>query len=257
MGNKYLRLNYWKQFGSRNHSEKIEKVRKRRLHIVYVAKNMKWRSRTQARQAKVWAMQAHSQLPQLGLFWYIKDVAWEKLQKSKQSIEVKQYWSSYLHHGVNCGSKGRRDGLCVRKGMKFGVTNEIVCLIPPFRSILGPAVFCVLSWSVRETKKGHHPCTLIIPGGGYAVGRTPLTCIPSVFTECGYGLGCCSRCWTKSSCLHSWSLHSKRWERGPEHTKSIDHWECRKVRTEKRSRAKGLRGAVKGAGGQGRIFHFK
>lgn len=53
MGNKYLRPNYWKQSGSRNHSEKIEKVRKKRLHIVYVAKNMEWGPRTQARRAKV------------------------------------------------------------------------------------------------------------------------------------------------------------------------------------------------------------
>lgn len=30
MGNKYIRLSYWKQFRSRNHSEKMEQVRKKR-----------------------------------------------------------------------------------------------------------------------------------------------------------------------------------------------------------------------------------
>lgn len=40
MGNKYIRLSYWKQFKSRNHSEKMEKVRKRR-DIIYIPKTVK------------------------------------------------------------------------------------------------------------------------------------------------------------------------------------------------------------------------
>lgn len=35
MGNKYIRLSYWKQYMSRNHSEKMENV-KRRRHIIYL-----------------------------------------------------------------------------------------------------------------------------------------------------------------------------------------------------------------------------